>query len=72
MTTYHFEKIRMRESAFYPIREEGERGFRSAVATWMKGRRGKGQFVVMRCEKVVERLVTGENIFLGMRVTKEE
>jgi len=72
MTIYHFERIKMRESAFYPMLAEREKGFRAAVAAWMKGRREGGQFVVMRCEKVVERLVTGEKIFLGMRVTKEE
>jgi len=72
MTIYHFERIKICETAFYPMRAEGEKAFRAAVASWQKGRRERGEFIVMRCEKVAERLVTGEKLFLGMRVTKEE
>ena len=70
MTIYHFERIKAGETIFYPMREEAEKGFRSALATWMKKHREK-QFLVMQCRQVKKRLITGEKIFLGLEIIRE-
>lgn len=71
MTKYNFDKLKKGDSAFYPVGEGAEKGFRSALSSWVKKRR-ENEFMIIQCNQVIERGIMGNKIFLGMRITREE
>jgi hypothetical protein len=71
MTKYNFHRLRVGESAFYPVQESGEKVFRSAVANWVKRQRETGNPIVIQCRRVVKTDIMQNPVFIGMEITRE-
>ena len=72
MTKYNFHHLKIDQSAFYRVSEDGEAVFRNAVASWVKRRRQYGDLIIIKCRKLVRMDIAGNAVFLGMEITREE